>query len=503
MSLDKLAIAVEGKEMAVLEGMDVNGKSDVSKDGKSINTQLDYTLKSLKVQNQDLGTGKLSLKIGNIDGQAWHEFSQKYSKESQALLTDAALQQNPEVYQQQAMAVLFNNLPILLKGEPVITVAPLSWKNSKGETSFNLSLFLKDPATATGEPQTLAQEVDRSVKSLDSKLTIPMDMATEFMTQIAKLEGYGDEDAGKLANQQVKGLAAMGQMFRITKVENNTISTSLQYANGQVTLNGDKMPLEDFVGMFGMPRWGCRNRLNRHRPNRRHRSSKRQNPSHEGFFYCPADFSLPAYESSRSVHFLWLLRLRQMATLINPLRPQVLRHFGPDAFHIEKLADRMKIITPQRHYRAGDFHLSVSHILRHILCVGAIVSHCATHGTRRLIRPNIGIKRLGADGRRIVGPVREKVAQPDMLPTRNQRFRQVWHKMKQEEPVRTRNRRIQIARHNTLARYPSPPVDPPAQGNLLQTASRRARRDRAPPAPLSVNPGRISSRMSRAMLRLS
>ena len=43
------------------------------------------------------------------------------------------------------------------------------------------------------------------MKSLDSKLTIPMDMATEFMTQIAKLEGYGEEDAGKLANQQVKG----------------------------------------------------------------------------------------------------------------------------------------------------------------------------------------------------------------------------------------------------------------------------------------------------------
>src|SRR5690606_41468163 len=64
-------------------------------------------------------------------------------------------------------------------------------------SNFNLSLFLKDPAAATGEPQTLAQEVDRSVKSLDSKLTIPMDMATEFMTQIAKLEGYGEEDAGK------------------------------------------------------------------------------------------------------------------------------------------------------------------------------------------------------------------------------------------------------------------------------------------------------------------
>ena len=253
LSFDKIAIAVEGKEMAVLEGMEVDGKSDVSKDGKSINTQLDYALKSLKVQNQDLGTGKLSLKIGNIDGQAWHEFSQKYSKESQALLSNAALQQNPEVYQQQAMAVLMNNLPILLKGEPVITVAPLSWKNSKGETSFNLSLFLKDPATTKEAPQTLAQEVDRSVKSLDAKLTIPVDMATEFMTQVAKLEGYQEDQAKKLAKQQVEGASAMGQMFRLTTLQDNTITTSLQYANGQITLNGQKMPLEDFVGMFAMP----------------------------------------------------------------------------------------------------------------------------------------------------------------------------------------------------------------------------------------------------------
>ena len=66
-------------------------------------------------------------------------------------------------------------------------------------------------------------------------------------------ECYQPEDADKLANQQVKGLAAMGQMFRITTLQDNTIATNLQYANGQVTLNGQKMTLEEFVGMFGMP----------------------------------------------------------------------------------------------------------------------------------------------------------------------------------------------------------------------------------------------------------
>lgn len=90
------------------------------------------------------------------------------------------------------------------------------------------------------------------MQSLDGKVVIPVDMATEFMTKIAGLEGYQPADAAKLADQQVKGLAAMGQMFRITTMEDNAISSSLQYANGQVTLNGQKMPLQDFAAMFGL-----------------------------------------------------------------------------------------------------------------------------------------------------------------------------------------------------------------------------------------------------------
>ncbi|SFT62307.1 Uncharacterized conserved protein YdgA, DUF945 family [Kosakonia arachidis] len=253
LSLDKLSISVENKELAVLEGMSLTAKSDVADDKKNINSQLDYTLNSLKVQGQDLGNGNLTLKVGQIDGQAWHQFSEQYNAQTRALMAQPGVVQNPELYQQKATEAFLNAVPLLLKGEPVITVAPLSWKNAKGEATFNLSLFLKDPSTATGAPQTLADEVDRTVKSLDGKLVIPVDMATELMTQIAKLEGYQQDEAAKLANQQVKGLAAMGQMFRITTLENNNILTSLQYANGQVTLNGEKMPLEEFVGMFGLP----------------------------------------------------------------------------------------------------------------------------------------------------------------------------------------------------------------------------------------------------------
>lgn len=253
LSLEKLSISVEGKELAVLEGMGIDGKSDLINEGKTVNSQLDYTLNSLKLQGQDMGSGKLTLKVGQIDGEALHQFSQQYSAQTKALMSQIDVVQNPELYQQKVTEAFFNALPILMKGEPVITIAPLSWKNAKGETAFNLSLLLKDPTANTVEPQTLAQEVDRSVKSLDAKLTIPVDMATEFMTQIAKLEGYQQEEAAGLAKQQVNGLAAMGQMFRITTLQDNVIGSSLQYASGQVTLNGQKMSLDEFVGMFGMP----------------------------------------------------------------------------------------------------------------------------------------------------------------------------------------------------------------------------------------------------------
>lgn len=255
-TLDKLAIAIENKEMAVVEGMELNAKTELGQDKKTINSQVDYAINSLKVQSQDMGSGHLTLKIGQIDGEAWHQFSQQYSAQTQALMAQPEVMKDPELYQQKAAEAFFNTVPVLLKGEPVITIAPLSWKNGKGETAFNLSLFLKNPATTTATPKTLAEEVDKNVKSLDSKLTIPVDMATEFMTQVAKLEGYQQDEAAKLANQQVKGLAAMGQMFRITTMENNTIATSLQYANGQVTLNGEKMSLDEFAGMFGMPSLG-------------------------------------------------------------------------------------------------------------------------------------------------------------------------------------------------------------------------------------------------------
>lgn len=246
--LQKFATAVDGKEAFIAEGL--KGKSSFDSANSQISGSIDYTLDALKVQNQDFGQGKLAIKLSQFDANAMKTFSESYNRQVQALLNDQAIANNPALYQQRMNQILSSNLPLLLKGNPVVNIAPFSWKNDKGESSFNLAVHFKDPATGTAQPASVNQAVDNVLKTLDAKLAISMPMATELMTHVAMSQGYKEEEATKLADQQVKGVAAMGQMFRLTTQQDDNIVTSLQYATGQVSMNGEKMTPEQFLSRY-------------------------------------------------------------------------------------------------------------------------------------------------------------------------------------------------------------------------------------------------------------
>ncbi|MDI6935430.1 YdgA family protein [Serratia sp. Se-PFBMAAmG] len=247
-SLDKLDASINGQEGLSLQKLDTQSSFD-NKDGK-IGGDLNMNVGNISLQKQPFGEAKLAMKFAQFDAQAVNTFSDSYNAQMQALRNQPGLVEDPVRYQASVQTILKNNLPTLLKGSPTVSIAPLSWKNDKGESTFNLSIGFNDPATVTGEAQTLGAAVDRVLKTLDGKLNINMPMATEAMRHVGLAEGYQSDDAQKLADQQVKGLAAMGQMFRLTQQQDDNITTSLQYGNGQVTMNGDKMSLEQFLSRY-------------------------------------------------------------------------------------------------------------------------------------------------------------------------------------------------------------------------------------------------------------
>ena len=183
--------------------------------------------------NRPFGSGQLTLKTEGVDGEAMHQFMAR-------LRTLHAQDKN-------AQENILATLPTLLKGGPTVTLSPLRWKNVKGESSLDLSVSVRDPAEVTGAAGSTAQVIDSNVKSLSVKLAIPIDMATELMTQIAQTRHFSPEDAAKQANQQVQQMIMLSKMFKLTTMQNNTISSDLHYADGQVTLNEQKMSLEKFL----------------------------------------------------------------------------------------------------------------------------------------------------------------------------------------------------------------------------------------------------------------
>ncbi|UQY45979.1 YdgA family protein [Erwinia sp. PK3-005] len=252
-NLKKLTTAVNGQEAATLEGMDIKTAFDSS--GNTVSGQIDYAIDNVTLEKHSFGSGKMTLKLSQFDGQALKTASDNYRSQMQALINQPGIEQDPVRYQEGVRQILAANLPLVLKGDPVVTIAPLSWKNDKGESSFNLAAHFKDPATAQGAAQTSAEALSRMLKTLDGKLVINMPMATEMMKQVAMAEGYQESDANKLAEQQIKGLAAMGQMFRLTQQQDDNIVTSLQFNGAQVTMNGENMPLDGFLSryMLGAP----------------------------------------------------------------------------------------------------------------------------------------------------------------------------------------------------------------------------------------------------------
>jgi uncharacterized protein YdgA (DUF945 family) len=248
--LKQIKVAVDGKDSLLLEGITLATLLD-EKDS-NLNGRVDFAINALKIQSVDFGSGKLSLNIDKLDAKSLREFADHYNQQAVAM-SQQVQTMDPIAYQQQKTDILLQNLPLLRKGNPSISIAPFSWKNSKGESTFTLSLNLDltDPVQASSPAISREKLITRTVKSFDLNLSIPLAMATETAARLTLLQGYSAEESQKVAELQINGLAEIGQIFKLTTLKEGVIGSRFHYAENQVDLNGSKMSLQEFIGMFG------------------------------------------------------------------------------------------------------------------------------------------------------------------------------------------------------------------------------------------------------------
>ncbi|SLM63101.1 MULTISPECIES: YdgA family protein [Dickeya] len=249
LTLKKLVMDIPNGNNLTLNDFSLTNHS--SEDDNNLAGQMAIALGSIVYGEQNLGSLNLNVNFAGLDGNGARQFMTQYRKTLRTMLQDKEL--GTSAYEQQMSALVLRSLPLLLKGNPSIKVAPLSWKNAKGESTFTLALDLTDPLQKGSQPTSnLSDEealIRQSVKSLDARLNVPLEMISEAIVQVAPKASSDEEkkQTAQMARQQAQLMANIGQMSQLTVTKDNAITSLLHYSDGVVTFNDQKIPLSNFV----------------------------------------------------------------------------------------------------------------------------------------------------------------------------------------------------------------------------------------------------------------
>ncbi|MGM3173224.1 YdgA family protein [Dickeya lacustris] len=249
LTLKKLSLNIPHSNSVSINDFSLSNHS--SEDDTNLAGQMALALGSVLYSDQNLGSLNLNVNFTGLDGNGSRQFMTQYQKTMQAMLQDKEL--GSAAYQQQMSTLVLRSLPQLLKGNPSIKVAPLSWKNANGESTFTLALDLSDPLQKNTTPTSNLSDEEallrQSVKSLDARLNVPLEMISGAIVLTTPKSASDEEkkQIAQMASQQAQLMANIGQMSQLTVTKENAITSQFSYSEGVVTFNGRKIPLSEFI----------------------------------------------------------------------------------------------------------------------------------------------------------------------------------------------------------------------------------------------------------------
>ncbi|MDX7992257.1 YdgA family protein [Xenorhabdus littoralis] len=223
--------------------------SDIGENKDNLDIKIAYSVDGVQIKDINLGSGQLVLGMEKLDGQSVRKFTQAYNDATaKALATD----ESSDV----ASYAIMNNIHLLLNKNPQFSIAPLSWKNSKGKSSVDFKLSLQNIPEEKNSLAFMGPEkmIRNLVQELSLRVSLPKAMLIESIAQADELDGKDKATAEAKAEQQVNILTQQGIKYKILTDENGIIGLNLHYNNDKVKLNNKESNLHQFLldnGLIG------------------------------------------------------------------------------------------------------------------------------------------------------------------------------------------------------------------------------------------------------------
>src|SRR5450830_858645 len=209
--------------------------------------RVDYKIDEIGYQGKPVGSAAMALSMKNVDVPSMLVLTKLYQdKMAPVQAAAAAGEPAPELQLSEAeQALADTNVNQLLSAKPQVAVENLSLKTTRGESKFNLIVDLAKPSSMELPPMELGKQI---IALLDANLSLSKPMIADVAALQAQLAGVTAPEAieqqSQLASEMVSGVAVGTQLA--TLVGSDVVS-KLHYANNEVTFNGQKMTVEQFL----------------------------------------------------------------------------------------------------------------------------------------------------------------------------------------------------------------------------------------------------------------
>ncbi|NVZ20915.1 YdgA family protein [Pseudomonas costantinii] len=245
-----------GPQKAVLTFKGFEQKDTSETKDNNLAGRVDYKIDEIGYQGKPVGSAAMALSMKNVDIPATLVLTKLYQDKMQPVQAAAAAGQPvPELQLTEAEQALAEaNVNQVLAAKPQVAVENLSLKTTHGESKFNLVLDLTKPASMELPPVELGKQV---IALLDANLSLSKPMIGDVAGLQAQVSGVTDpkaiEQQSQMAAEMVSGVAVGTQLATLVGTD---IVSKLHYANNEVTFNGQKMTVEQFIG-FVMAKVGA------------------------------------------------------------------------------------------------------------------------------------------------------------------------------------------------------------------------------------------------------
>jgi uncharacterized protein YdgA (DUF945 family) len=242
------------KAVLTLKGFEQKDTSE-TKDN-NLAGRVDYKIDEIGYQGKPVGSAAMALSMKNVDVPSMLVLTKLYQdKMAPVQAAAAAGEPVPELQLSDAeQALADTNVNQLLAAKPQVAVENLSLKTTRGESKFNLVVDLAKPSSMELPPMELGKQI---IALLDANLSLSKPMIADVAALQAQLAGVTEPEAieqqSQLASEMVSGVAVGTQLA--TLVGSDVVS-KLHYVNNEVTFNGQKMTVEQFLA-FVMSKVGA------------------------------------------------------------------------------------------------------------------------------------------------------------------------------------------------------------------------------------------------------